>query len=243
MIYSGFTFVHNALVGGYPIREAVKAVQPFVSEVVAVDMGSTDGTREVLESLGCRVIDGKWGTKAEQTLKKAHALHTECKHENIIHFEADEVWDDFLITHIIWRRLKSAIVHRIQVEQNFQRIRWAAHQVHRVFQRGTVTKAMDRGHTTDQHDEVQTILSPEYGVIWDCSYVFRDNHVERMKQNATLWNGEEPQYLRRTPQHFLEKPFADNLEKFLAEPQWTWKTSPFRLPDVLKPLVGKTRYE
>ena len=51
MKVSGFTFVHNALAGGYPVAEAIAAVKPHVDEVVAVDMGSDDGTREVLDRL------------------------------------------------------------------------------------------------------------------------------------------------------------------------------------------------
>ena len=48
MKLSGFTFIHNAITNGLPVFEAIKAVQPFVDEMVVVDMGSTDGTRELL---------------------------------------------------------------------------------------------------------------------------------------------------------------------------------------------------
>ncbi len=241
MKYSGFVFCHNYS-AGYPIRQAVQAIGKYCDDVVAVDCASTDGTREVLESLGCRIIDGEWGTEAETTLGKAHALHTECRHETVIHFEADEVWGDDLIAHVAASGVRSAIVHRIQIDQNFQRLRWAAHPVHRVFQRGFATKDPARGHTTKEHDSVIARFSPDEGLIWDCSYVFRDQYRDRMLQNAKLW-GETPQSLRRTPEHFLEKPFAEDLDAFLAEPQWTWKRSPFDLPESLKKLVGVPRYE
>ncbi len=29
----------------------------------------------------------------------------------------------------------------------------------------------------------------------------------------------------------------------LNEPHWTWKSTPFDIPDVLKPLVGMAKYE
>lgn len=241
MKYSGMTFCHNCIEGGYPIREAVRAVKPYVDEIVAVDCQSTDNTRAVLKELGCRIVDGEWGTDAEGTLGKAHALGQEaCRNETIVHFEADEVWDAELIRTLTNAWASNAVVARIQVEQNFQRIRWAPHYVHRIFERGKATKDPARGHTTKEHKSAVP-YSPNCGLIWDCSYVFRDNYRTRMEQNAKLW-GESPQYLRRTPEHFLEKPFAEELEKFLAEPQWTWTETPLNIPAILRPLVGQTRY-
>lgn len=242
MKISGFTFVHDALNGGYPIREAVRAVADYCDEVVAVDMQSTDGTRAVLESLGCRIVDGQWGTKAEMTLCKAHALHTECRHDQIVMFEADEVWDDRLIRSVVTQRLTNALVYRIQVEQNFQKMRWSHHLVHRVFQKGKAHKDPNRGHTSKEHDSVPVRLSPDHGLIYDCCYCFRDQWESRAIQNGALW-GESPQLLRCTPDHFLYKPQAESLEKLLADERWTFKTSPFDLPDILKPLVGVTKYE
>lgn len=242
MKYSGFTFVHNAFTGGYPIREAIGAVAPYVDEVVAVDMQSTDGTRKLLENLGCRIIDGEWGTKAEGTLQKNHGLHVDCRHDNIIHFEADEVWDDLLLDYAVLEETKNALCYRVQVEQNFQRMRWAHHKVHRIFQRGKATKDMNRGHTTVEHDTVGWCIPPDFGLIWDCTYCFRDNWKGRAEQNAKLW-GEEPQYKRCTPEHFLYPPMVDDVEAFLCEEHWKFRASPFQLPHVLRPLVGKTKYE
>jgi hypothetical protein len=246
MKLSGFSFTHNCIAGGYPLREAIRAIKPHVHEITVVDMQSTDSTRDVLRELGCNIVECEWGHDAEGTLGRAHALHTHCKHDNILHFEADEVWDDNLISAVKkWFANGSdedAVVHRIQVEQNFQRIRWNPHPVHRLFRKGFATKDPARGHTTKEHDTVKTIFSPDAGLIWDCSYVFRDNHKTRMNQNAELW-GESPQYLRRTPDHFLEPTHAKGIQEFLSQPQWTWKTTPLRIPEILLPLVGVTKYE
>ena len=131
-IVSGFTYVHNAIAGGYPILEAIHSVIDFVDEIVVVDCQSTDDTRRLLERLAkddsykLRVIDGKWGSEAGETLKRAHFLHTFCEGDVIIHFEADEVFDRLLIQEInleIECGNYDLAVWRIQLEQNFQRVR------------------------------------------------------------------------------------------------------------------------
>lgn len=244
---SGFTFGHNLISTGYPIAHAVRAVMPYVDEVVAVDMQSDDGTREVLQRLGCRVIDGQWGSEADVTLDRAWALQSECRGDVIVHFEADEVFDDRLIRQIttgIRHNAESQLaVMRIQVEQNFQRIRWYPHRVHRVYRNGTMARA---GHTTkaDFGESYADLIPADYGYLWDCSNCFRDNYVARVQQQAAWWNNSQPAY-RRVPLHFLEAAEMEpgQVEAFLAEPQWTWQTTPLAIPEILRGLVGTVKYE
>lgn len=239
---SGFTFVHNALEGGYPIAEAIWAVRPWVDEIVAVDMQSTDGTREILEKLGCRVVDSDWSCRDEYTLDAAFAMHRQCQGEVIVFFEADEVWDEPLIREAVrWvdTGLTSLLVYRLQVEQNFQRMRWAPDLVHRVFRWGSVTR---KQYTTSGHQQA-VVVPATYGYLWDVTYCFRDNVLDRAEQNARLWH-ETPKY-RFTPYHFMARPelTRPEVEQLLQQPHWTATATPFALPDILKPLVGMTKYE
>jgi hypothetical protein len=241
MTISAFTFAHNALEGGYPLAEAVQAVKPHIAEVVAVDLESTDGTRDLLVRLGCRVLDGRWWQGAGETLAAAHAMHTQCEGDTVLHFEADEVFDPRLVERIV-RALKEGFgnlsVWRLQVEQNFQRIRWYPELVHRVFPKGEgVVKV---GHTTNRH-RVAVPISYEHGYLWDCANCFRDNWLARVRNQAWLWN-EEPQY-RAAPYHFKEPVQVADVDAFLAQPHWTWRTTPLDLPENLKHLVGMTKYD
>ena len=47
------------------IRECIESCMPFAKEIIVIDDGSTDGTKEIAESLGARVIShamaGDWG--------------------------------------------------------------------------------------------------------------------------------------------------------------------------------------
>lgn len=241
MAISGFTFGHNLIDSGYPIIEAIFAIQDYVSEIVFVDMQSTDTTRQVVEKLGCTVINGEWGNQAGVTLAKAHALHSHCKHDTIIHFEADEVFDDELIYNV-YRAIEAGqsnlLVYRLQVEQNFQRIRWYPEKVHRVFLKDTVIKD---GHTTDLHKQ-NNIPTINTGYLWDCTNCFRDNWLDRVEKQAKLWN-EEPKY-RYVPIHF-NQPIELTREQahyMLAEEHWRFKTTPLFLPESLNNLLGLAKY-
>jgi len=238
---SGFSFIHNALAGGYPIIQAIESVRDYVDDIVIVDCQSDDGTRRLLERLGVRIIEGQWGNDAGETLKVAHALNIECSGDIIVHFEADEVYDHHLIREIgiaIDMGDYDLAVWRLQLEQNFQRCRWYPELVHRVFPKGSVTK---NGHTTTRHNDAK-VIDQIWGYLWDITNCFRDNYKQRYDQQAKLWGHSEAVY-RRVPLHFLQEPTDFDVESFLREPHWTWQTTPFAIPEILQPLVGKTKYE
>lgn len=242
MIISGFSFVHNAFTGGYPILEAIRVVEPYVDEMIVINCQSTDETKEALLRHGVTVIDGPWGSNAGETLAEIHALHAKhCQGDTIIHFEADEVFDEnliYIISNSIKEGLNDLAVYRLQVESNFQRCRWYPELVHRVFPQGSVIKV---GASTNRHNEAVEI-PPEMGFLWDCTNVFRDTYFNRVNQNAKLW-GTDPQYIM-TPLHTIHESRLtfEQANEELSKDYWTWAISPFDLPEVLKPLVGMTRY-
>jgi hypothetical protein len=242
---SGFTFGHNLLDGGYPIVEAILAIYPYVDEVVFVDMQSNDGTRELLEKFPVRIIDGVWDCKAGETLANAHAQNIECEGEVIWHFEADEVFD-ILLAIKIWDKIKEKhhdiSVQRLQVEQNFQRVRWYPHWVHRIFPKGSVTK---NGETTFEKDRnSMDYLDGEFGYLWDVTNCFRDSWKKRIEQQSELRKG-EPLNTLMVPEHCIQPTHLqlDTDNCYFDNPLWTAKTTPLNLPYNLQHLVGITDYK
>jgi len=253
ILVSGFTFIHNGVEGGYPFVEAIDAIRYYVDEMVVVDMESTDETAKVLSNLGVRVLQGKWIPGiGGACLEQAHLLHKQCKGDVIWHFEADEVYSPGLAYHV-WDEIHyihkkhddNILVYRLQVEQNFQRIRWYPELVHRVFPRGSVIK---RGHTTDVHlandwASHLTSISPSSGFLWDVTNCFKDDWLARVRNQANLWGGEE-RYLM-VPLHCTRPLYLTREQaiEHLQADHWEWKHSPLYLPDNLLELVGVTSYK
>jgi glycosyltransferase involved in cell wall biosynthesis len=66
MKVSGFTFLRNAQINGYPFLESIKSILPIVDEFICVIGESTDQTKQMVESIQdpkIRVIDSVWNEK------------------------------------------------------------------------------------------------------------------------------------------------------------------------------------
>ena len=233
MKISGFTFIHNAIEGGYPLFEAIEAVTSYVDEIVVVDMASTDGTRERLEKISwVRVLSSPWGKEAHLA---AWELRHQCQGDMTIFFEADEVYDNKLLYDIrreILQGNHNLAVYRLQLEQNFQRCKWYPIPVHRIFPTGQGSYHL---HPTNCPEGVK-ILPPEAGFMWDISGCFQDTYYARKKNQSVLFG--QPRHIA-VPVHFtLPYELSEKEEQArLADPLWTWRITPFDIPQVLKPLV------
>ena len=61
MKISGFTLIRNGLRFDYPFRESIRSLLPLVDELVVVDTGSRDRTREMARAAGATVVEHPWG--------------------------------------------------------------------------------------------------------------------------------------------------------------------------------------
>jgi glycosyltransferase involved in cell wall biosynthesis len=98
MTVSGYTYMRNSFMYGYPVIESIQSVLPLCDEFIAVVGDSSDGTREAIEAIGSekiRIIDTVWPdpipkggkTFAEQAYLGLRA----CKGDWAFHIQSDEV--------------------------------------------------------------------------------------------------------------------------------------------------------
>jgi hypothetical protein len=237
MTISGFTFAYNAISGGMPIVESVAVVRTYTDEVIAVDCQSTDDTRRVLSLICDKVIDGpKWEGRDIQ--HQVFELHKEyCRGDTIILFEADEVYDDSLLGEI-WIALEMGQrdigIHRIQIEQNFQRVREYPTPCYRVFPKGG---GYYHKHPTYCPDNVY-VLPPSAGLLWDCSNCFKDNWLTRQENQAKVWG---PAHNLAVAKHFAEPNRLTG--DLLEQPHWDFTDTPLKIPEILRKHLGKRGYE
>jgi len=98
MRVSGFSYVRNGLIYGYPFAEAVRSILPICDEFIMVVGDSTDGTRHVIESINSpkiRIIDVVWDENSRKGgfifSQQANIGLDHCTGDWCFHIQADEV--------------------------------------------------------------------------------------------------------------------------------------------------------
>lgn len=260
---SACVFIKDTFTGAFCLFESMASLIPFVEEFLIMDLGSTDGTREALNEIAMtnpkvRLLSGDWpeiDAGAFATL--ANELIDKCRYDRVLYYQADEIWHPDLL------RLMAAEFEagnfdlsfwRIQYRDNFQKVKWFPHPVHRVGLKYNFHFEGD-GMTTNRTWGAK--LCSNYGggyfikwgemgqegikpyvheMIMDVSLVggFRDNIIERRALHAPFWH-EEPT--------IEGKPASEWAAAAMANSDWTKIESPYNLPPIMRWHVGKTKYE
>jgi len=98
MKVSGFTFLRDAEISGYPFIESIESILPIVDEFICVIGKSEDSTREKVEALKnpkIRIVDSKWNESMQDRgfvygQQKMIAQYN-CSGDWAFYLEADEV--------------------------------------------------------------------------------------------------------------------------------------------------------
>ena len=194
---------------------------PLCQEFVIMDLGSTDGTVELLREVAeanpkVKVIlrDSFPTIDAGVFATLANELIDFCRYDHVLYYQADEIWHEDLLK-LTQERLEAGQFDlsfwRIQYANNFQYVKWFPHLVHRIGQKGHfnfVGDGMNSDRTWDakicsnyggemfpQWDGLgQDGIKPYANeMITDVSLLggFRDNIVERRALHVPFWH-EEP---------------------------------------------------
>lgn len=257
---SACVFIRDTFTGAFCLFESMASVLHLVDEIIVMDLGSTDGTYETLAEIAganpkVKLVRGQWpeiDAGAFATL--ANDLVGLCANQRVLYLQADEIWHEHLLG-LMEQRFEAGLVDlafwRIQYRDNFQKVKWFPHLVHRVGTKDRLNFVGD-GMSTDRTWDAPICSNfdgswfprwgsmpsaelPVHEMITDVSLVggFRDNIVERRALHAPFWH-EEPT--------IEGLPASEWQRQAAANPDWTKAESPFNLPRIMRGLVGMTRY-
>ena len=255
-------FIKDCFKGGFCLFESMAGLLPLTNDFIVMDLGSTDGTLEALKTIESKnnkvkVIRGEfYHQDASVFADLANDLIAQCAHDNVLYYQADEIWHENLLLRMNQRLLKGDFdlsFWRIQYRENFQIVKWFPHLVHRVGQKGSFSFVGD-GMTTDRTWDAKICSQydgsyfPKWGnmgqdgikpfvhdMITDISMVggFLENIPDRRRMHAPFWH-EEPT--------IEGQPINEWMGVQRQNGNWFMINTPYNLPKILHYHVGKTKY-
>ncbi len=268
---SACVFIRDTFRGAFCLFEGMATLLPLVDEFIVMDLGSTkdEGTLETLQEITeanpkVKLVQGEF-TKIDANVfaTLANDLIAMCQNDNVLYYQSDEVWHESLVG--LMRQefdqgnfdLK---LWRVQLRENFQKIKWFPHFVHRVGQRDNFNFVGD-GMNTDRYLEPELCYSnydsgmfPKWGdeykdkaselplneMILDVSLVgaFLENIPERRRMHTPFWN--EPITSMPSDENGLS--IDDWMAREQENQNWKLETTPFDIPAIMKYHLGKPRY-
>lgn len=121
MKVSGFTFIRNASILGYPIRESILSILPICDEFVVNVGDSEDDTYDIISSINdskIRIIKSKWNekmvTKGFVYGQQKSIAHYNCTGDWAFYLEGDEVIHEDDLHKIVTLMEKYLDDHRVE---------------------------------------------------------------------------------------------------------------------------------
>lgn len=274
---SACVFIKNNYQGAFCLWESMASLLPFVSEFLVMDLGSTDGTLETLLDLEehnpkIMVLQKDDFPKKDASVfaDLANELIAKCQYDNVLYYQADEIWHQRLLHQMELRFQRGEFdlsFWRIQFRDNFQKIKWFPHIVHRVGPKDNFNFVGD-GMNSDRYMSAKLCYEQYNGgwfTRWGSEFDFNGNAkagdmkedtpykipVYEMITDVSLVGGFRDNIPFRRSSHaplWHEQPTIENIPanawhvQAINNPDWIKKESPFDLPHILKGLVGETTY-
>jgi len=261
---SASTFIRDTYRGAFCLFESMASLLPFVDDMTIIDVGSTDGTLETLRDIASSNPRIKIRTSRFSRIDaSAFAdIANECvsswSHEVGMFWQADEIWHQDLLR-IMDAKLASGsddmIFWRYQLKNNFQRMKWPPHPVHRVGRKDNF-KFVDDGMNSNRVWDAKICSTYDCGwftkwgsdfaddytrlptneMILDVSAIggFIENIVGKRKLHAPMWH---------------EKPNVEGVpvDKWYQSeknnPEWRQTTTSFNIPEIMRWHVSRPTYD
>jgi glycosyltransferase involved in cell wall biosynthesis len=143
---TGTTFIRNAFDGGFPIFESLLPVLAITDHVIVVDLGSTDGTLQILQDIASKnnrlsIAHRTWSTVTNPSAFAdiANECVNMCDTDGVFFWQADEILHENLAK-MVKREYNignyNMTFERIQLSQGGHQVRWLPHPVCRSITKG-----------------------------------------------------------------------------------------------------------
>jgi hypothetical protein len=240
---------------------------PLCDEFIVMDLGSNDGTLEVLKEIEdnnpkVRLVHSTFYEQdAAIFAKLANDVIGMCSQPNVLYYQADEIWHEDLVdlTRITLDEGKRDLSFwRVQLKYNFQRIKWFPHPVHRIAPQGNFEFINDGMNTErtfatqmvsnwglgqftqwgDQY-KIKPMALPLDEMILDVSLTgaFIDNVPARRRMHLPFW-GEGDVMPADEGGMSVDNWYAEQKENL----DWDLTQTPFNIPQIMKYHLGRKRY-
>jgi glycosyltransferase involved in cell wall biosynthesis len=261
---SASTFIRNTLEGAFCLFESMASFLPFVDDMTIVDLGSTDGTLQILEEIAranprVRVVNSRFSRiDAGAFADVANECVGHWKHEHGLFWQADEIWHQDLLSIMdekLSRGMFDMIFWRYQLKENFQVMKWPPHPIHRVGTKG-MFHFVDDGMNTDRTWDAKICSSWDMGWFIKWGDEFKHNYptlpTNQMVLDVSAIGGFLENIVRKRTLHapmWHEKPNIDGepVGRWYARernnPNWNKTETPFNIPHIMRWHVSRPTYD
>jgi glycosyltransferase involved in cell wall biosynthesis len=264
---SGCVFIKDTFRGAFCLFESMHQLLPLCDEFIVMDLGSTDGTLEILKEIeDCnpkvKVVQQSFPYQdAAVFATLANDLIAMCSYPSVLYYQSDEIWHEDLVEltrQALDEGKRDLSFWRVQLKYNFQYIKWYPHPVHRIGSKDNFVFEND-GMNTNRTFDAKMVSSwgMEYFSQWGDKYKFNpvalptdemildvsltgaflDNIPDRRRMHLPFWN--EGDVMPSDEQGLS----VDDWYKYQqGNKEWYSHSTKFNIPEIMKYHLGRSRY-
>lgn len=263
---SAVTFIKDTMKGAFCLFESMASFLPFVSDMVVLDLGSTDGTLEYLNEIAknnsrVRIAHGSFTRNdASAFADVANQCVSLATHSNVLFWQADEIWHEELLLRMedhFKRGIFDMSFWRFQLKENFQVMKWLPHPIHRVGPKDNFN-FVDDGMNTDRAYGVTMCSDYNMGYFTKWGEVYgtgpksytlpTEQMVLDVSKSGGFIDNIRDRAVLHAPMWGTGKAEVDGTEinawlrQQSGNPNWKKYDTPYIIPNIMRWHLGQPRY-